>query len=89
MNTSGRPGEILSLGFASIYHGRYVEGDEHEWLLSLTSPLFEAAAAEGDDPDRVSRGFGAPLWVILVSVLGAVCSILDALCTSPSSESHP
>ena len=96
----GRQGEVLSLGFASIYQGTYVNDVAPEWLISLTAPPAatttpsepaESAAGIQASPtstlatvkpptptpaapatgSKLVRGFGAPLWVVLVAVLGA------------------
>jgi hypothetical protein len=83
VHTTGEKNEILSLGYASIFRGRYVKGTESEWLFSLTAShepasnqmstaeaLSEnASAAEGSAPP-IARGFGAPLWVLLLAVAG-------------------
>jgi hypothetical protein len=55
--------EVLALGFASIFQGRYAEGLPADWLASLT-------LTDGN-LDAVGHGFGAPLWVMLLSVVGA------------------
>jgi len=60
--------EVASLGVASIFYGTYVNDIEPQWLFSLTSP------SEKDingGASAISKGFGAPLWVILISVIGA------------------
>jgi hypothetical protein len=54
-------GEILSLGFVNIFWGKYVPEAQPEWLFSLTSTMNNA---------RLS-GFGVPLWVLLLSVIGS------------------
>jgi hypothetical protein len=54
-------GEILSLGFVNIFWGTYVPEAQPEWLFSLTS------ATSVKDPS----GFGVPLWVLLLSVIGS------------------
>jgi len=60
--------EVASLGVASIFYGTYVNGIEPQWLFSLTSPSRnELQAGE----NNLSKGFGAPLWVLLLSVIGA------------------
>lgn len=69
VQTQGRPGEILSLGFASLYHGHYVAEVQDEWLITLTSPVQRGLSESGQK--TVSKGFGAPLWVLLVAVIGA------------------
>lgn len=58
--------ETISLGFASLFRGYYVGGTSEEWLVSLSSPQWVA-----DGEGKVVTGFGAPLWVILISVIGA------------------
>lgn len=128
VSSVGKAGEVLSLGFASIFQGTYVKGVNEEWLFSLTAPQLPAPvatvssapsspAAPSQTPSAktpsaqtppaktppaqtsppsqtptnspspaaaitpasnpaggtadVVRGFGAPLWVVLMSVLGA------------------
>ena len=109
--------EILSLGVASIYKGRYVNDVSEEWLISLTSPTFAeplkpissetefvpgrsmqdsddadgvgpvsspvevAAAAGGSTGDELERGFGAPLWVLLVAVIGSALFTISIILT--------
>ncbi|MGH7751866.1 MAG: hypothetical protein ACREN5_03535 [Gemmatimonadales bacterium] len=63
VNVSGGPGEVITLGFANLHRGTYVADVAEEWLFSLTAP---AVTQQGTD-----TGFGAPLWVLLVSVVGA------------------
>lgn len=53
--------EILSFGFIHVFQGTYVPGVPAEWLFSFTSP--------GDTVN--SGGFGVPLWVLLLSVIGS------------------
>ena len=53
--------EILSLGFVNIFWGTYVPEGQAEWLFSLTS----ATSTEN------LSGFGVPLWVLLLSVIGS------------------
>ena len=53
--------EILSFGFIHVFQGTYVPGVPAEWLFSFTSP--------GDTIN--SGGFGVPLWVLLLSVIGS------------------
>jgi hypothetical protein len=60
VNLNGGDNEIISLGFANVYRGTYVKEVSDEWLVSLTSPSHQG----------VSKGFGVPLWLVLVSVLG-------------------
>jgi hypothetical protein len=63
VSVSGSPGDALSLGFATIFHGTYVGTVGPEWLFSLTAP--------GTITLEPVSGFGAPLWVLLLSVLGS------------------
>ena len=70
VNSLGREIDILSLGFATLFRGTYVEAVPSEWLISLTErPGLSADAS--DAGVLLVRGFGAPLWVLLVSVIGA------------------
>jgi len=78
VHTSGDKNEILSLGFASLFRGRYVKDVEPEWLFSLTAPREPPRGPEGGLPapdgepsPAVVHGFGAPLWVLLLAVVGA------------------
>jgi len=97
VNALGKGGDILSLGFATIYKGTYVKSVPDEWLLSMTSPVtvhpeIRDVAAVGVPPkplttagslqnenDQVARGFGAPLWVIFMSVLGSCLFTISLL----------
>ena len=63
VSVSGSPGDALSLGFATVFHGTYVDNVSPEWLFSLTAPETGNKALVG--------GLGAPLWVLLLSVLGS------------------
>ncbi len=54
-------GEILSLGFVNIFWGSYVPEAQPEWLFSLTSAT----------STKNLSGFGVPLWVLLLSVIGS------------------
>ena len=63
ISVSASPGDALSLGFATIFQGTYVANVEPEWLFSLTAP--------GPISESVVTGMGAPLWVLLLSVLGS------------------
>jgi hypothetical protein len=78
VHTTSNKNEILSLGFASLFRGRYVKDVESEWLLSLTAPRELPRGPEGSQPatDAESllglvHGFGAPLWVLLLAVVGS------------------
>lgn len=66
VNATDSTADVLSLGFANIYQTSYVENAGDEWVFSLTSPPSLALENELD------RGFGAPLWVILLTVVGSV-----------------
>ncbi len=57
--------DVLSLGFGRVYMGTYVDGVQPEWVFSFTSPASEFSL------NTVDSGFGAPLWVILLSAVGA------------------
>ncbi len=61
--------EILSLGFASISQGKYVENVDSEWIISFTSPTNYADFVNVEE--RMMRGFGVPLWILLIAVIGA------------------
>jgi hypothetical protein len=63
VNANAIRGDVMSLGFANIYRGSYVKDQPSEWLFSLTTP-----PTGGDEP---TSGFGAPLWLLLVAVLGS------------------
>jgi hypothetical protein len=60
--------EVASLGVASIFYGTYVNDIEPQWLFSLTAPS-QNELQTGEN--NLSKGFGAPLWVLLLSVIGA------------------
>jgi hypothetical protein len=66
VNLTGAQGDVISLGFANIYKGTYVKDLAPEWLFSLTAPWQSGAAG-----DALARGFGAPLWALLLAVLGS------------------
>jgi len=61
--------DVLSLGFASIFQGKYFQGTSSEWILSLTSRTVFPESTSADK--QVMSGFGAPLWVLLIAVIGA------------------
>jgi len=123
LTASGVDNEVLSLGFANVFRGRYVPGAEEEWLLSLTTPRVAPAepaeapptpppsppvtvaegpaegASESDEsvavepepspgvtdapaaaPDPpLQKGFGAPLWTLLLAVIGAGLFTIDII----------
>jgi hypothetical protein len=86
VHTTGDKNEILSLGYASIFRGRYVKDMEPEWLFSLTAPRELARLpgsgsiggtwSEENSAPPIVRGFGAPLWVLLLAVVGVGLSII-------------
>jgi len=53
--------DVFLVGIGSIYKGTYDTGVAKDWLFSLTSPT--------SDLDKL--GFGVPLWVVLLSVIGS------------------
>ena len=69
--------EVIQLGFATIFKGTYVEGGQPNWQFSLTGapePSETSPASDSDDVaqgDAVAKGLGAPLWGLLLSVVGA------------------
>jgi hypothetical protein len=99
VHTHGDRNEILSLGFASLFRGRYVKDVEPEWLFSLSAPREPPRSSEGGAPapdgepsSAVVHGFGAPLWVLLLSVVGAglmTVSILVSQITHRPSFQEP
>ena len=66
VNLTGGEGDVIALGFANIYKGTYVKDIPPEWLFSLTAPW---QAVPG--PTQLARGFGAPLWALLLAVVGS------------------
>jgi hypothetical protein len=66
VNATGAEGDVIALGFANVYKGTYVKDMPPEWLFSLTAPWQPATGTP-----QVARGFGAPLWALLLSVFGA------------------
>jgi len=82
VSTHARESDILTFGFATLYHGNYGSGLPAEWLFSFTEYY----------PDsKHTGGFGAPLWVLLLSVLGSglltVSLIVSAISNRPDFES--
>jgi hypothetical protein len=77
VSTPGRQEDITPIPFGSIYWGRYSDNVNPEWLFSLTSPPARTQPPQAQTPQAqqaevpVDSGFGAPLWVLLMSVLGA------------------
>jgi len=83
VNTSAQTGDVLSLGFASIFHGTYVDGGAPEWIFSFTSPgQAIGVAGEGESAAAAAQavtGFGAPLWVLLLGVVGAALKTVQII----------
>jgi len=86
VSTPGRQEDITPIPFGSIYQGTYSKDVSPDWLFSLTSPPPNVAEPEATaqpqltqtqitQPQmaqaKIDKGFGAPLWVLLMSVLGA------------------
>lgn len=68
-NYSSDTEKVISLGYASLFHGTYVEGVPSEWLFSITSLQLDT---KSDNSGNVTvKGFGVPLWVLLIAVVGA------------------
>lgn len=74
-------GHVLSLGFATLFQGTYVPGEAPEWLFSLTAAPREEA--------EVVQGFGAPLWVLLVAVIGAALMTVSLIVGEISKPPQP
>ncbi|MFV1979531.1 MAG: hypothetical protein ACC655_00115 [Rhodothermia bacterium] len=77
--------EVLSLGIGYIYNGKYVDEPQvaNEWIFSLTSKPDEGSSLSG---------FGAPLWVILLAVLGAglytLSTLVEGITSVPASAAE-
>jgi len=71
--------QLTHFGFVSIYEGRYVKDVQKEWLVSFTAQNKPENGSEQD----IEKGFGAPLWVLLLSVIGAglftIILVIDAI----------
>ena len=70
VNGIAAKGDMVSLGFATVFHGTYVKDVEPDWLLSLTAPASPSTAFLSAGTET-ARGLGAPLWVMLLSVIGS------------------
>lgn len=81
---TAKKGEVLSLGFASLYHGTYVEEAEPEWLFSFTEP--PPLEQPPQKQPNVVQGFGAPLWVLLLSVVGSALLTVTLIVNEISSR---
>ena len=68
-NYSSDSKDILSLGFASLFQGKYVPGTSSEWIFSFTSS--DIVSNSNTTGEQVMKGFGIPLWVLLMAVIGA------------------
>ncbi|UCD16462.1 MAG: hypothetical protein JSV44_08325, partial [Candidatus Zixiibacteriota bacterium] len=78
MNYSPEEDETLSLGFASVIHNTYVPDVAKDWIFTLSSPLqlsLGQGGAETEQPGieggHIIKSFGAPLWVLLLAVVGS------------------
>lgn len=82
VNVNSTPDDVMSLGFANVYQGTYIKDQPPEWLFSLTAP---------STSNKVTTGFGAPLWVLLLAVLGAgifTIALLVKHVTNPVNYTH-
>ena len=75
LNKTADKDDLLTLGFASVFHERYVENDSEEWILSFTSRY-------KDSEKDIVKGFGAPLWVLFLSVIGSGIYTITLICNS-------
>lgn len=82
LNATGNPCEVISLGFANIYYGTYVQNVKPEWLFSFTSPT-DAVFAE-----YATQGFGVPLWALLLSVIGETIFTIALLIKHVTKKVH-
>ncbi len=76
-----RSQEVLDLGFAKIFEGRYVKDVAPAIVLSLTAaPTVRSQTGEGaaKEPD-ITNGFGAPIWVVLVAVVGSALMMFSLI----------
>jgi hypothetical protein len=60
--------DVFLVGIGSIFKGTYDPGIAKDWLFSLTSK-----------PDSIVPGFGVPLWVVFLSVVGSSLYTLSIL----------
>lgn len=80
VNSTPSRGDVLSLGFGHFFFGTYSDTVRPEWILSLTFPDFTPVAPEVPQFFfAVSNGFGAPLWVVFLAVLGAAIFTISVL----------
>lgn len=77
VHSQGREDELLSLGYGFLFQGTYVAEGTPEWIFSFTSPRI--AAGDEDAGRPLASGFGAPLWVILLSVIGSAVATVSLL----------
>lgn len=69
--TRGVTGDVFTFGFAAVFFGSHDATLPGEWMLSLTTP--STAGTRG------AIGFYAPLWVMLMAVIGAGLLTLSLL----------
>jgi len=67
----GTPGDLFNFGFAQIFYGSHSPEVPREWMFSFTTP-------QANDATGVT-GFYAPLWVMLLAVIGASLMTLSLL----------
>ena len=68
--------DILSLGYGYVFWGTYVDMGDHphqQWIFSFTTPPHLVGEQDA------SHGFGAPLWVILLAVIGAALATVQLI----------
>lgn len=80
VHAKGEKGEILSLGYAFLFQHSYADACPKEWIFSFTLPKKvpdsnlskkEVQRSGIGGNHKSIAAFGAPLWVILLSVIGA------------------
>jgi hypothetical protein len=76
VHSQGQEREVMSLGYGFLFQGTYVAEATSAWIFSFTSPA--APDPEASDT-KVATGFGAPLWVILLSVIGSAIATVSLL----------
>ncbi|MBI1902777.1 MAG: hypothetical protein HYS13_16895 [Planctomycetia bacterium] len=74
-HTTVPSGDVRTLGFVTFFEGTYVKDAAPEWLISLTSPPPRSAdsgkPATAGATNNLAEGFGAPFWVVFLSVVGS------------------
>lgn len=68
ISITGNADKTISLGFAKIYHGTYVQDIAPEWIFSFTSP---AEPAGLNIQEQLTSGLGAPMWTMFLAVIGS------------------